>query len=118
VTFAVGDLIDSDGCDAFQIPVFQAIFDDPFHRAADRIPLGMEARGGFLPAQASGPGGEEMTVCVATGVLALRPRDCLDDDSAIRTIHSAHGVGKRDGDVPDGDELELPGGGHTVISRA
>ena len=57
-----------------------------------------------------------MAVDTATGVLALRPRDCLDLDSTIGVIHPAHVVGKRDRDAPDGDELELPGGVHAVVS--
>ena len=56
VPFAVGDFIDSDGGDVLQIAVFQtAEIDDPFHRAADGVPVGVEAGGGFLPAQAPGP---------------------------------------------------------------
>jgi len=118
VALAVGDLIDADGGDALQIPVFEAVSDDPFHRAADSIPFGVEGGGGFFPADASGPCGKEMPVGIATSVLALRPRDGLDLDAAIGAIHPAHGVGKRDGDVPDWDELELAGGGSTVVSRA
>jgi len=53
---------------------------------------------------------------IAAGVLALCPRDCLNLDAASRTIYPAHGVGERDRDVPDGDELELPGLGHAVVS--
>ena len=55
VPFAVGDLIDSDGGDVLQIAVFEAEIDDPFHRTADGVPCGVEAGGGFLPAQAPGP---------------------------------------------------------------
>ena len=55
VPFAVADLIDPDGGDVLQIAVFQAEIDDPFHRTADGVPLGVEAGGGFLPAQAPGP---------------------------------------------------------------
>jgi len=57
-----------------------------------------------------------MTVDVATGVLALRPWHGCDLDAAGGAIYPAHGVGERDGDVPDGDELELPGLGHAVVS--
>ena len=92
VAFAVGDLIDSDGGDVLQVPVFQAEIDNPFHRTADGVPVGMEAGGGFLPAQAPGPRGEEMAVGIATGVLALRPRDGLDLDAATGAIDPAHGV--------------------------
>ena len=55
VPFAVGDFIDADGGDVLQIAVFEAEIDDPFHRAADGVPVGVEAGGGFLPAQAPGP---------------------------------------------------------------
>ena len=58
-----------------------------------------------------------MTVDIATGVFALGPRDGLDLDAAGGAIHPAHGVGERDGDVPDRDELEFAGPGHSVISR-
>ena len=59
-----------------------------------------------------------MTIDVATGVLALRPRHGFDLDAAGGAIHAAHGVGERDGDVPDRDEHELPGPGHAVVSGA
>jgi len=59
VPFAVGDLIDSDGGDGVQIAVFEAEIDDPFHGTADGVPGGVEAGGGFLPAQSPGPRGEE-----------------------------------------------------------
>ena len=55
---------------------------------------------------------------IATGVLPLCPRYSLDLDAARGAVDPAHGVGKRDGDVPDGDELELPGLGHAIISGA
>ena len=57
-----------------------------------------------------------MTIDVATGVLALRPWDGLDLDATGWAIHPAHGVGERDRDVPDRDELELSGPGHAVVS--
>ena len=59
-----------------------------------------------------------MTEDIATGILALRPRDGLDLDAASGAIHPPHGVGERDGDVPDGDELELSGLGHSIIPGA
>ena len=80
--------------------------------------VGPEAGGGFLPAHSPGPRREEMTEDIAAGVLALRPRDGLDLDAASGTIDPPHGVGERDGDVPDGDELELPGQGYAVVSGA
>lgn len=57
-----------------------------------------------------------MTIDIATGVLALRPRDGFDLDAAGGAIDPAHGVGKRDGDVPDRDEFKLSGTGHSVVS--
>ena len=59
-----------------------------------------------------------MTVDVATGVFALRPWHGLDLDAAGGAIHPAHGVGERDGDVPDRDELEFARVGHAVVSGA
>ena len=53
---------------------------------------------------------------IATGVLALRPWNGLDLDAAGGAIDPAHGVGERDGYVPDRDELELPGLRHAVVS--
>ena len=58
-----------------------------------------------------------MTIDIATGVLALRLWHGFDLDAAGGAIHAAHGVGERDGDVPDRDELELAGPSHAVISR-
>ena len=57
-----------------------------------------------------------MTIDIATGVLALRPRHGFDLDAAGGAIHPAHGVGERDGDVPDRDELEFARPGHAVVS--
>ena len=59
-----------------------------------------------------------MTEDIATGMLALRPRDGFDLDAASGAIDPSHGVGERDGNVPYGDELELPGLEHAVVSRA
>ena len=59
-----------------------------------------------------------MTIDIATGVLALGPWHGFDLDAAGGAIHPAHGVGKRDGNVPDRDELEFPGPGHVVITGA
>ena len=96
--------------------MFQAEIDDPFYRTADRVPVGVETSGGFLPTQTPGPRCEEMAEDIATGVLALRPRDGFDFDAAGGAIDAAHGVGERDRDVPDRDELELPGLLHAVVS--
>ena len=57
-----------------------------------------------------------MTIDIATGVLALRPWHGFDLDAAGGAIDPAHGVGERDGDVPDRDELELAWPGHAVVS--
>ena len=115
---AVGDLIDADGGDAIQNPVFQTVIDDPLDGAADGVPGGVEAGGGFLPTQALGPAGEEVAECIAGGVLALCPGDGLDFDSAAGAIDAAHGVGQGDWDVVDGDEFEGSGLGHAIISGA
>ena len=56
-----------------------------------------------------------MAIDIATAVFALRPWDGLDLDAAVGTTHPAHGVGKPDGDVPDGDEFKHPGPGHVVV---
>ena len=57
-----------------------------------------------------------MAIDIATGVLAPRPWDGFDLDAAGGTIHPAHGVGKREGNIPDRDEFELSGLGHSVVS--
>ena len=51
-------------------------------------------------------------------MLALRPWHGLDFDAAGGAIHAAHGVGERDRDVPDRDELEFARAGHAVVSGA
>lgn len=53
---------------------------------------------------------------IATGVFALRPRDGLDLDVASGAIDPPHGVRERDGDIPDGNELELPRLRHVVVA--
>ena len=59
-----------------------------------------------------------MSIDIATGVLALRPRHGFDLDAAGGTIHAAHGVGEGDGNVPDWDEIEVPRSRHVIVSRA
>ena len=58
-----------------------------------------------------------MTEDITTRMLALRPWDGLDHDAASGAVHPAHGIGERDGNVPNGDEFELPGLGHAIVSR-
>ena len=76
----------------------------------------MGAGGGFLPAEASGPRGEKMAEGVAAGMLALGPWDGLHFDAASGAFHPAHSLGEGDRDVPNGDELELAGKGHVIVS--
>ena len=57
-----------------------------------------------------------MPVDIAAAMLALRPWNGFDLDAAGGAIDPAHGVGERDGDVPDRDKLELPGLRHAVVS--
>ena len=52
---------------------------------------------------------------IATRILALRPWDGLDLDAASGAVHPAHGIGERDGNVPNGDEFELPRLGHAMV---
>ena len=59
-----------------------------------------------------------MPVDIAAAMLALRPWHGLDFDAAGGAIHAAHGVGERDRDVPDRDELEFARAGHAVVSGA
>jgi hypothetical protein len=57
-----------------------------------------------------------MTEDIATRMLALRPWDGLDLDAASGAVHPAHAIGERDGNVPNGDEFELPRLGHAIVS--
>ena len=57
-----------------------------------------------------------MAAIIATRRLALRPRNGLDLNAASGAIRPAHGVGERDGNVPDRDEFELPRPQHSIIS--
>lgn len=117
VAESVGDFIDAEGGDAVQIPVFEAIIDDPFDGTADVVPGSVEAGGGFFPAEDLCPGGEEAAECVAASVLALRPGDALDFDAAAGAVDATHGVGEGDWDVVDGDELKQPRCGHVIVAR-
>ena len=92
VAFAVGNFIDADRGDVLQIPVLQSEIDDPFHRAADGVPGGVEAGCGLLPTQSAGPSCEEMPEDITTYVLALSPRHGFDLDAAGRAFDPAHGV--------------------------
>ena len=116
VAFAVGDFINSNRGDVLQVPVFQSVVDNPLHRAADGVPGGVEAGRGFLPAQSAGPSCEEMAEDIATSVFALSPRHGFDLDATGRAFDPAHGVGKHDGNVPDGNEFEGSGQGHPIIT--
>ena len=35
--------------------------------------------------------------------------------AASGAVHPAHGIGERDGNVPNGDEFEPPGLGHAIV---
>lgn len=59
-----------------------------------------------------------MTEDIATAMLTLRPRNGLNLDATSGAIHPPHGVGECDGDVPNWNELELPGQRHVVVSGA
>lgn len=50
-------------------------------------------------------------------MLALRPGDALDLDSAAGAFDAAHRVGEGDWDVVDGDELKQPGCAHVIVAR-
>ena len=116
MALAVGDFIDAKSGDIFQVAVFQAVIDDPPDGAADVIPGGVEACGGLLPAESSGPAGEKKAVDIAAGILAGGPWDSLDLYAAIRAANPAHGIGKEEGDIPDRDEFKEPGIAGSVIS--
>jgi len=117
VAHAVSDFVYSEGSDLLQIPVFEAIIDHPLDRTVNRVPRSPEALGGLLPAQALGPGSQEMAIDITAGVLALGPGHLLDFDAAIPAIDATHGVGEIDENAPDRNELEKAGRGHLVISR-
>jgi hypothetical protein len=57
-----------------------------------------------------------MTVDIAAGMLAGGPRDGLNLHAAIRAANPAHGIGKKDGNIPERDEFEEPGSAGGVIS--
>ena len=106
VALAVAYFIAPNGGGVLQVPMFQPVANDRLDRTADGVPRGVEAGGGFLPAQASGPVGEEMTVNAAAAVFALRRWNGFDLDPAVGAIHPSHGVSEGDGDVSDGNKPE------------
>ena len=99
------DLVDAHRLDAAQIDVVASPQHRHLHGAKDARPTGLKSFGNLLPAQALGPSRQEPGERRRQVVLALRPRNGLDVDSASPTVGSAPGVDEEDLDPPQGDKL-------------
>ncbi len=109
--------VDAQGGHTFQGSMLQAPLHDPLHRAAHRIPTGLENARRFLPRKPPGPPGQEEPVGRGIRMFALCPRQMLDSNSTERTLHSPRGVAQHEEHLPQRDKQPLPLG-QTVVARS
>ena len=55
VAFGVGDFVDTDGADAVEDAVGEAMFDDPLDAAKDAVPFGVKHTRAVFPTEQAGP---------------------------------------------------------------
>jgi hypothetical protein len=99
-TFAPVDLVNADGFDPLDLTMRKAPLDKPIHRAIDGFPTGLEGPGGFAPRQAPSPASQEDHHRDGDRTLPIAPREVLDADAMLRTVHPARGVEEACRDAP------------------
>ena len=111
--------IDTAGSDPLQVAPLHAPLDDPFHRAAHRLPTGVEDERGFLPARPPSPSGEEEFVAGGERAVALGPGHVLGLHAlAAGAIDPAHPVAEKDFEAPERNEFEVASFGRIgVVTR-
>jgi hypothetical protein len=84
------------------------------HRPEHVVPGGVKDLGHARPTQPLRPRGQKPRVGRGELVLALGPGNGLHPHPAARALHSLPGIDEEDGQAPQGDELEAPGGQRVV----
>src|SRR5450432_1530455 len=110
------NLVHADGFDPAQFPVRQAPLDKPFHRPIHRFPTGLERSRRFPPTQPSCPPRQESHHGAGHRTLAVAPRNVLDYDPMLGTLHSPWSVARVGGDSPQRHKEPAPLG-QAVIAR-
>jgi hypothetical protein len=87
---AHGDFVDTNGLDVFQLPVWEAILDDPLNRGIHVCPGYMEAVGCFVPGKFARPTGQEQPKAVTQTVFPRTLRT-FGDFCALRVLSYCYG---------------------------
>src|SRR5260370_6166548 len=102
------NLVYADGFDPVQLAVRQAPLDKPFHRPVDRFPTGQKHARGFPPTHPPPPLREAGHHRAGPRTLTVAPRNVLDYDSMLGTLHSPTRVAEGGGDAPQRHENPAP----------
>ncbi len=109
--------IDADGFDPLELSVLEAPIHKPLHGSIHRLPTRCERPGCLSPRQTSRPGCQKAHHRHRHGSLANAPGHLLNNDSILRTVHSAHRIEQYGRDSPQ--RHEIPGTRRQlVIARA
>ena len=104
----VGDLVDPEGLDGAQDPVFEPPAHDPRDRAVDVVPGGVKRPGDLKPRELPRPGREKLHVGHRQMMLAAGPRQEFGHDPAPWTVHAPPGIAEEHRKAPEGDKLKGP----------
>src|SRR5450631_2885438 len=110
------NFVHADGFDTAQLAVRQTPLDKPPHRPIHRLPTGLERSRRFPPTQPSRPARQESHHGARHRALAVAPRNVLDYDPMLGTLHAPWRVAKVGGDSPQRHE-EPASPGQAVIAR-
>ena len=110
------DLIDAKSYDPGEVSVFDAVFDNPLHRAKNIGPADAEGSGNLRPGKQSSPLGEEEPEHIADLILAGGPRQPFNGWPALAAVDAPGSIDQKDEQSPEGDEVPLAFG-LPVISR-
>jgi len=108
VATAVSDLVDPEGLDGAQDPVFQSPLNDPLDRAIDLIPRGVKRPGDLQPREFTGPSREKLHVGRRQMMLTLGPGQDLGDNAACGAIHPSAGIAEEYRKAPKRNKLKAP----------
>ena len=86
------DLVNADGADGSQLPMFQAPLHHILDRLTDLFPTGVKAPGRLGPRKLTRPVREKQQVGLRQGVLTPGPRHLFNLDPAGSALNSPHSV--------------------------
>src|ERR1017187_238083 len=89
---AHADFVDANGLDVFQLPVSEAMLDDPLNRGIHVGPGYMKAVGCFIPGKFARPTSQEQPKAVTQTVFSRNPGDLLDQYATGGAFDPAHRV--------------------------